>query len=91
VTCLLAIDEELTFITAIPKLPLNVGLHPGGAESVGEMADVTACGKGEALTMAARARIARVNCMLAKLFVLANGYSGRAMERFGTGEGEEIL
>jgi len=65
VTCLFGIAEVLTFMTAIPKLPLKVELHPGGAESVGEMMAVTACGNGEALTRATlAARIAKAYCML---------------------------
>ena len=51
-------------MTAIPKLPLKVGMHPGGAESEGEMAAVTACGKGEAWTTATTAaRTAKEYCM----------------------------
>ncbi len=56
--------DMLTFMIAIPKLPTKVGLHPEGAEPVGEIAAVTACGNGEALTRATAARIARAYCML---------------------------
>lgn len=55
--------------TAMPKLPGNVGLHPGGATPVGDIFSVTACGNatGFAATMAARVRIAREYCILSKL------------------------
>ena len=67
VTCLLAIDEVLTFWTAIPKLPVKVGMHPGGAEPDAEMAAVTPCGNGEALTAATAARRARAYCILGRV------------------------
>lgn len=66
-------------MTAIPKLPVKVGMHPGGAEPEGEMAAVTACGNGEALTRATAARIARVYCMLGQKLFATNMYEYRAM------------
>ena len=61
-TCLFALADVVTFITAIPKLPAKALLHPVGAGADGEIFSVTAClstRNGEALAIAARARIAR--------------------------------
>lgn len=39
-------DETETFITAIPKMPACVPVHPGNGGSDGAMVAVTACGCG---------------------------------------------
>lgn len=55
------------FCTAMPKLPENEGVHPGGAEPEGEMKAVTACGiaTGDALIIAEKARRRNVFCIAA--------------------------
>lgn len=56
---------------AMPKLPAKVGLHSGGAVPVGDIFCVTACGNanGFAVTVTARARIAREYCILSILLI----------------------
>ena len=63
---LFAAADELILITAIPKLPANVGLHPGGALPDGAEIAVTACGtgKGDACTAVTSAKKASVYSMI---------------------------
>lgn len=44
------------FMTAIPNESALDPVHPGGGAPVGEIAAVTACGNGDALTAATAAR-----------------------------------
>jgi hypothetical protein len=59
-TCLFAGPAEavVTFMTAIPNESGLEPVHPGGVAPVGEIAAVTACGNGDALTAATIARMA---------------------------------